>query len=213
MGWVFFFFFADSVLIYFLIYFHFPRFRFGTEIMNSCIIAFLSWMDWQKYRLLYILYCILFTMVLYKKYIHIRNIWNNCPSYILWELQCLAQSVEYFEVTLWLALYGVCIEAKQVIIKKNKMLEKKYKRQSWFTWTQTTSFPLVTGHLSCSEWDHTHSCLSLPVPHLFICVGVGRLWLNCFMSSFSRCTTGFFPPSPQAFPGVLMLMYFNFSDT
>lgn len=61
----------------FIYLFSFPHFRFGTEIMNSCIIAFLSWTDWRKYRLLYILYCILFTMVLYKKYIHIRNIWNN----------------------------------------------------------------------------------------------------------------------------------------
>lgn len=65
--------------IYLFIYVNFSplNFRFGTEIMNSCIIAFLSWTDWRKYRLLYILYCILFTMVLYKKYIHIRSIWNN----------------------------------------------------------------------------------------------------------------------------------------
>lgn len=172
MGWGFFFvfcFFADSILIYFLIYFHFPRFRFGTEIMNSCIIAFLSWMDWQKYRLLYILYCILFTMVLYKKYIHIRNIWNNCPSYILWELQCLAQSVEYFEVTLWLALYGVCIEAKQVIIKKNKMLEKNINarvgllelRLPLFHWWLDISHVL-------SETIHTHVCPYLYLISLFV---------------------------------------------
>lgn len=69
--------FAHSLVFYSFIYFNFSQFRFGTEIMNSCIIAFLSWTDWRKYRLLYILYCILFTMVLYKKYIHIRSIWNN----------------------------------------------------------------------------------------------------------------------------------------
>lgn len=55
----------------------FQNLGFGTKIMDSCIITFLSSTDQQKYRLLYILYCILFTMVLYKKYIHIRSIWHN----------------------------------------------------------------------------------------------------------------------------------------
>lgn len=132
----------------------------------------------------------------------------------MWELQCLAQSVEYFEVNLWLALYGVCIEAKQVIIKKKIKCWKKYKHQSWFTWTQT--LPLLHWWLDIShvlsETIHTHVCPCLYLISLFVS-WVGRLFLNDFISMWGSiyCLTMFpYTGMTRIFE---MFMCFYFFDT
>lgn len=60
---------------------------------------------------------------------------------------------------------------------------QKYQPRSRFTWPETHFFSLVTGHFSCSEWDHSHS--SVTVFHLFICSGREKLlvfnWLTGFI--------------------------------
>lgn len=47
---------------------------------------------------------------------------------------------------------------------------------------------MVTGHSSCSEWDHTCSCLSLTVPHLFLfCWGGNVLFqLSFYLFPYDR---------------------------
>lgn len=112
----------------------------------------------------------------------------------MWELQCLAQSVDYFEVNLWLALYGVCIEAKQVIItKENKMLGKNIDRVGLLELTSSSS---VTGH-SVMFWmrPFTHCvCPCLYLCH-FIFFGVENVTENwCFqqLKGIFCCLTALF---------------------
>lgn len=134
--------------------------------MNSCIIAFLSWKDWQKYRLLYILYCILFIMVHYQKKVHTyKGVYKIMP--LLSTLYFVGTAMfDYFEVNLWLALYGVCIEAKQVIIKNKIKCCKNTNHGVGLLDPRLTFSPLVTGHFSCSEWDHSYT--SVTVFHLYL---------------------------------------------
>lgn len=73
---------------------------------------------------------------------------------------------DYFEVNLWLALYGVCIEAKQVIIKNKIKCCKNTNHGVGLLDPRLTFSPLVTGHFSCSEWDHSH--MSVTVFHLYL---------------------------------------------
>lgn len=64
--------------------------------------------------------------------------------------------------------------------------------------------PLVTGHFSCSEWAHTHSCLSLPVPHLFVLGWEVLFWRFNFFSFLCKVKFTVWPFSPpQAQPEII----------
>lgn len=89
---------------------------------------------------------------------------------------------DYFEVNLWLALYGVCIEAKQVIIKNKIKCCKNTNHGVGLLDLRLTFSPLVTGHFSCSEWDHSHVCHC--VSPLFV-LGGKKWWLVFFLFFFN----------------------------
>lgn len=78
--------------------------------------------------------------------------------------------------------------------------------------SDSTSSPLVTGHFSCSEWDHTHSCLSLPVPHLFICFGVGKV-IFVLILSFWRLNLlpNIFFPNRDGWSNEMLMYFWIFS--
>lgn len=112
----------------------------------------------------------------------------------MWELQCLAQSVDYFEVNLWLALYGVCIEAKQVIIK-NKIKCCK---------NTNHGVGLLGPRLTSSHWwldishvlnETIHTRLSLCFTSFFVLGGKSCWFLTDSLVLLKAWTDEAFPPA------------------
>lgn len=123
---------------------------------------------------------------------------------------------DYFEVNLWLALYGVCIEAKQVIIKNKIKCCKNTNHGVGLLDLRLTFSPLVTGHFSCSEWDHSH--MSVTVFHLYLfwegkVVVIFFGFFYCFIESLDWQSI-FYPQETMTlflycFNAELCLIFFN----
>lgn len=183
-----------SFILYLLSVYIISFLPFTFEIMETCIIAFLSHegIDENYTRPLYILYCILFIMVLYtnityKNYMNIMpfivhpifcgncNVWLNLLNILKWNL--------------WLALYGVCIEAKKKKQESslwNKLLEKyqtKQKRPGFALNCASYLLPLMSGHSHVMSETITKSRLSSvyhPMFGFLISFYRGGIFYNAF---------------------------------